>query len=139
MENLVPFKKGEDYRRQVGRKKGSLNTRTIIKTLLNENATPDVIFSDETRERFKNMKDKTLLEVITLTLINQSLGGNTQASNIIFRELRKIEEKEPNPEGFFGDHQEMKITVVNSKEEIERLAAEREQLERSYRKYHIDK
>ena len=137
MENLVPFRKGEDSRRQVGRKKGSLNMKTVMKTLLNEQATPDYIFSSGARERFRGMGDKTLLEAIALTLVNQSLCGNTQASNIILRELRKIEEKEPSSE-FSRGIQDLIITVVNSREELEQLTAEREQLERSYNKYHID-
>ena len=111
--------------------------KTVIKTLLNEQATPDYIFSSGARERFRDMGDKTLLEAIALTLVNQSLCGNTQASNIILRELRKIEEKEPNSE-FSRGIQDIKITVVNSREELEQLTAKQEQLERSHNKYHID-
>ena len=109
--NLVPFEKGYDPRRQIGRKKGSLNRRTIIKSLLNDDLSPDMIFSLPTRERIHCMSGKSYLEAITMTLINQSLDGNHQASNILLRELRKIDEEEPRMP--FGEMRKIEIVVVD--------------------------
>lgn len=113
-ENLIPFKKGFDSRRQVGRKVGSLNRCTVIKTLLNNNISPDMIFSPTTKERLRGMSDRSYLEAITMTLINQSLDGSHQAANILLRELRKIDEEEPS--AMFNGANEIKIVVVNPDE-----------------------
>ena len=126
--NLIPFKNGEDRRRQIGRKKGSLNQRTVIKTILSEPMSPNMIFSPATRERLYNMRDKTYLEAITMTLVNQSLNGNHQASNILLRELRKAEEAEPK-KSEIDEMRDIRITVVDSREEYERLEALRDSID----------
>ena len=109
--NLKPFNKGYDSRRQNGRKKDSLNRRTIIKSLLNDDLPPDMIFSPATKERVRGMNGKSYLEAITMTLINQSLDGDHQASNILLRELRKIDEEDPSTP--YSERKEIKILVIN--------------------------
>ncbi len=128
LDNLVPFRKGEDSRRQQGRKKGSLNRRTVIKQLLSDQITPELIFSQDTRERLKGMGDKTYLEALTMTLINQGLNGDSQASNILLRELRKLEDEEPKG-AFFQDTTDLQITVISSGEELEQIEEARAQLD----------
>lgn len=130
-ENLVPFRRGNDPRRQRGRKKGSLNQGTVIKQLLAEEISPDLIFSPATRERLENMNGKTYLEAITMTLINQGLNGDSQASNILMRELRKTEDKEPKTMSA-QEKQDIRITVVDSREEVDRLTELEERLKAKY-------
>lgn len=119
-ENLVPFRKGEDSRRMRGRRKGSRNQTNIIKQMLSEGIDSNMLFSPSTREKFGGVKDITYMKALTLALINQGLDGDTQASNILFRELRKTEEKESKT--FLPDEpMQIKIVTVSSREEAERL------------------
>lgn len=130
-ENLVPFRKGEDSRRMKGRRKGSINQASLIKQMLSENMDPDMIFSATVRGRFKNITGKTYMSAVTTTLINQSLEGNTQATNLLLRELRKYEEKETR--GFFANNpHKIQFVTVNSREELERLDKIKKKLEDKY-------
>ena len=130
-ENLVPFRKGEDDRRMRGRRKGSLNQTSMIKRMLSENIAPEMIFSPTTRDRFKNARNSTYMKALTLTLINQGLNGDTQASNILLRELRKSEEKEPR--AILSDAPpKIEIVAINSREEAERLDKIKRELEERY-------
>ena len=130
-ENLVPFRKGEDSRRMKGRRKGSLNQISIIKRMLDEEINPDMIFSADIRNRFDNITGKTYMSAIATTLINQSLEGNTQATNLLLRELRKYEEKETGQK-FQDKPSQIQFVTINSRQEIERLDEIKKALEDKY-------
>lgn len=129
LDNLKPFTGADDPRRQNGRKKGSVNRRTVIRELLSSEVEPNLLFNKETQARFKDMKNKSYLEAVTLTLLNQALNGEAQASNILLRELRDIERGEVTS---FVEQPNIEITVVKSRDEIERLSALETRLKAKY-------
>lgn len=120
LENLKPFTGKNDPRRQNGRKKGQVNRATVIKRLLAEDIDPRLIFSPTTRERAGKMRGRSYLEAITYTLMNQALNGEAQAANILYRELRDVEKQDRR---MSMEQEPLEITIVNSREELERLNA----------------
>lgn len=129
MSNLKPFTGTNDPRRQNGRKKGQINRRTVIRNLLEQEINPRLLLNEKAQERAKNLTDTTYLEAILYTLANQAIGGDTRASDLLLRELRYIDHENP-PEPIFK--QGMKIEVVQSRDEIERLQALQDELKAKY-------
>jgi hypothetical protein len=120
--NLKPFKKGYDSRRQVGRKKGSINRKTAIKDILASDLELDMMFLPNARAAAEQLGgDKSVIEAITYSLVNQAMGGNPQAAHILLREKRHIEDKEPDENSFFASREPITFEVVYTDEEQERM------------------
>lgn len=129
MANLKPFTGADDPRRQNGRKKGQINRRTAIRELLSQEIDPRLLLDDKAREKAKNLKGQTYFEAILHTLANQAIGEDTRASDLLLRELRHIEHEDPVEQPF---RQGIKIEVVQSRDEIERLQALKDELVAKY-------
>lgn len=127
--NLKPFTGANDPRRQNGRRKGQINRRTAIRSLLSQPVDPHLIIGEKAKENLTGLKDATYLDAILHTLANQALNNDTRASDIFLRELRHIEKEEPSEPLF---RQGFKIEVVQSRDEIERLEALKDELETKY-------
>lgn len=67
--NLVPFKKGFDERRQIGRKVGSKNISTIVDDILNQDITE--IKSPEIKALINCQKSKTVKEAIINAIVKK--------------------------------------------------------------------
>ena len=128
-QNLKPFTGAGDPRRQNGRKKGQINRRTAIRNLLTQEVDPRFLLDDKARGRAENLKGSTYLEAIIYTLTNQALGEETRASDLLLRELRQVDKENP-PE--LPMRQGFKIEVVQSRDEIERLQALKDELEAKF-------
>ena len=127
--NLKHFTGVDDPRRQNGRKKGQINRRTAIRNLLTQEVDPRFLLDDKARGRAENLKGSTYLEAIIYTLTNQALGEETRASDLLLRELRQVDKENP-PE--LPMRQGFKIEVVQSRDEIERLQALKDELEAKF-------
>lgn len=114
LANLKPFTGADDNRRQQGRKKGQINRKTAIRRLLEQEIDPKLLLGSENGEFLAGLKDKTYLEAIIFTLINQAINKDTRASDLLLRELRYVDDKNPPDSPFNRD---IVITVVNSSEE----------------------
>ena len=99
-QNLKPFAKGFDERRQVGRKPGSRNVGAFVKNLLN-NDLPDVIgVNSEVKKLLANSQSNTMVAAIVFTLYQKAIGGDIRASKLLLDYLEKAEW--PNFENAFG-------------------------------------
>lgn len=132
LKNLKPFTGRNDPRRQNGRKKGQINRATVIRGLLQQEVDLNEIFTLAGREVAGRMRGKTYLECITLALMNRSLAGDTQASNIIFRELRDIEKNHPPERDPDYVPEPISIQIVDGRETAERLEAVERRLRQEY-------
>ena len=110
LTNLKPFIGGDDPRRQNGRKKGQINRKTAIKKLLEQEIDPKMLIVSNNGEFLEDLKDKTYIEAIIYTLINQAINKDVRASDLLLRELRYIDDKYPSNLAFNRD---IKIEIVN--------------------------
>lgn len=129
MANLKPFTGADDPRRQNGRKKGQINRRTAIRNLLSQEIDPRLLLDDKAKEKAESLKGRTYFEAILHTLANQAISEDTRASDLLLRELRHVEQEDPVEQPL---RQGVKIEVVQSRDEIERLQALRDELEAKY-------
>lgn len=129
MANLKPFTGANDPRRQNGRKKGQINRRTAIRELLAQEVDPRLLLDDKARKKAEGLKGQTYLEAILHTLANQAIGEDTRASDLLLRELRHVEHEDPGEQPL---RQGIKIEVVQSRDEIERLESLRDELKATY-------
>ncbi|MBR2579216.1 MAG: hypothetical protein IKE41_03690 [Clostridia bacterium] len=109
-ENLIPFKKGFDSRRQNGRKPGSRNVSTIIKELLDSSL--EDISNARIRKLVEKSGSKTIKEAIILGVLEKSIKGDMKSVEWIFNYVDREELKDA--PGFF-DTNEIKITIVDPK------------------------
>lgn len=110
IENLKPFQKGDDPRRQNGRKEGSKNISTIVKELLDSDL--DDISDPEIKKLIQKVNAKTAKEAIIYTVLKKSLGGDIKATEWLCSYLENVEsQKEP---GFF-DANKIEIQIVEPK------------------------
>lgn len=110
LANLKPFTGVDDPRRQNGRKKGQINRKTAIRKLLEQEIDPKLLLGSGDGEFLSGLKDKTYLEAIIFTLINQAINKDTRASDLLLRELRYVDDNDPAESPFNRD---IKIEVVN--------------------------
>lgn len=127
--NLKPFTGANDPRRQNGRKKGQINRRTVIRELLTREIDPSLLLGESTRGWANNLSNRSYLEAVIYTLANQAIGGDTRASDLLLRELRYVDKENP-PD--YPLNRDIKISVVQSSDEIKRLEGLREELESQY-------
>ena len=97
-DNLKPFRKGFDERRQQGRKKGSINRKTAVKRLLEAPVSLELALDQTARTYCSELKDKTFLEVLNIALLNRSLAGDTRVATLLLNILADAEEGEPKPD-----------------------------------------
>ena len=116
LSNLKPFTGAGDDRRQNGRKKGQINRKTAIRKLLSQEINPKLLINSNNGEYLENLKGRTYLEAVIMTLINQALAKDTRASDLLLRELRYVDDEIPPDSPFNRD---IKIEIVNSTAEPE--------------------
>lgn len=104
--NLVPFKKGFDERRQVGRKTGSKNISTIIDDVLNQGITE--VKSPELKALINRQKSRTVKEAIVYAIVKNALSGELKSAQWLVEMLP--EEKEVENSYF---NQPIEIHIVN--------------------------
>lgn len=110
LENLKPFQKGDDPRRQNGRKPGSKNISTIVKEILD--ADLDEISDSEIKKLVQKTNSRTVKEAIVHTIIRKSLTGDIKATDWVCSYLENIEsQSEPR----FFDSKEIEIRIVEPK------------------------
>lgn len=116
LSNLKPFTGADDDRRQNGRKKGQINRKTAIRKLLSQEINPKLLINSNNGEYLENLKGRTYLEAVIMTLINQALAKDTRASDLLLRELRYVDDEIPPDSPFNRD---IKIEIVNNTAEPE--------------------
>lgn len=108
IDNLRPFKKGYDERRQIGRKLGSKNISTVVNELLTKD------LDDFSSEKIKNLilkyNSRTVRDAILIKTIEQSLKGDLKASQWLFSYL-DLDEANQSSQGFFNQ-KELKIKII---------------------------
>ena len=113
-DNLMPFKKGFDERRQNGRKKGSKNISTLVRALLETNS--EKLKSDSVKKLIQAHGSRTAKEAIILAVMQKALSGDIKATEWLFNYL----DQQENSEGSFfnGD---IKIEIIDPKRKNEDL------------------
>ena len=106
--NLIPFHKGYDSRRQNGRKAGSKNVSTVVKELLD--LEPSEITNDKIKSLVKKQNARTVKEAILSVAIIKSLNGDIRTTQWLFSYLDLAENIDQ--WGLFNGG-ELQITVVN--------------------------
>lgn len=106
--NLIPFHKGYDSRRQNGRKAGSKNVSTVVKELLD--LEPSEITNDKIKSLVKKQNARSVKEAILSVAIIKSLNGDIRTTQWLFSYLDLAENI--NQLGLFNGG-EIQITVVN--------------------------
>lgn len=110
INNLIPFQKGYDSRRQNGRKVGSKNVSTIVKELLDSDLSE--ITNDKIKSLVKKQNAKSVKEAILSVAIIKSLNGDIRTMQWLFSYLDVAENIDQL--GLFNGG-EIQITVVDPK------------------------
>lgn len=113
-QNLIPFQKGYDSRRQNGRKKGSKNVSTIIKDLLETDFKK--IKNSSLKSKIEKQNSKTAKEAIISVIIQKALSGDIKSVEWLFS---RIERNEPEANNFFNSP--IEITIVDPKNKTKQL------------------
>lgn len=109
-DNLIPFQKGNDPRRQVGRKKGSKNISTLIRDLLDCDV--EKIHDGEIRKLICKTNSRTAKEAIILAVLKKSLKGDIKATEWLCSYLENVEaQTEPS----FFDRDKLQIEIIEPK------------------------
>lgn len=106
-QNLVPFQKGYDSRRQNGRKKGSKNVSTIIKDLLETDFKK--IKNSSLKSKIEKQNSKTAKEAIISVIIQKALSGDIKSVEWLFSHIERNEPVEEN--NFFN--RPIEITIID--------------------------
>lgn len=110
INNLIPFQKGYDSRRQNGRKTGSRNVSTVVKELLD--LEPSEITNDKIKSLVKKQNAKSVKEAILSVAIIKSLNGDIRTTQWLFSYLDIAENIDQL--GLFNGG-EIQITVIDPK------------------------
>lgn len=126
--NLKPFTGADDPRRQNGRRKGSKNIATLVRSILDEDIDPSLIHSESLKELLaKNNSPMSYMEAIVQSQVLKAAGGDIRAAEWVVEQS----DKAPDPDSFFNAT-EIVFEVVPPREpdadycEQQRLIAERE-------------
>ncbi|MDR0590977.1 MAG: hypothetical protein LBG75_00165 [Candidatus Nomurabacteria bacterium] len=111
--NLKPFSKGYDSRRQRGRKKGSVNRKTVIQRILTGDIDPNMLLGSSAKRICEQIGNKSYLEALYFALLNLAMNGDAKAANTLLKELADAENKDPTD--FYTDN-EIRIVVVEDKD-----------------------
>lgn len=123
-DNLKPFKPGFDSRRQVGRKKGSVNRRTAVRELLENELSPKELLDPKAKLYYEHLKGKTGMDVLIAALYNMAVAGDTRAATLLLN--IKAEDE---PSSFYDEPPVFEFRVVDSREEAEALERKKESAE----------
>lgn len=105
MENLKSWQKGTSGNPK-GRPKGSRNIKNIIRDLLMDENTYNMLPITHPGDT------RTPLEAIIYTLVVKSIGGDTRASDVLLKYA--VDREEPMVEGGFFNQSELTIRVINA-------------------------
>ncbi len=95
LKNLKPYKKGVySPTRQVGRKPGSVNRKTMVKKLMESNLDTSQLLSETARRISEGAKGKTVYEAILLALVNGALNLDVKSANTLLKLIDKIDTEE---------------------------------------------
>ena len=86
-QNLNPFQKGYDPRRQKGRKEGSRNTSTVVKDLLETDL--EYIKNSQIRKLVEKYDSRTIREAIIGSMVEKALDGNLKTVQWLFDYMDK--------------------------------------------------
>ena len=111
--NLVPFRKGFDERRQNGRKTGSKNISTIIDSILSQDITE--VKSPEIKALINRQKTRVVKEAIVSVMVKKALEGELKAAQWLVEMLP--EEKEVD-NSYFNQPIEIHIIDPKQKEKV---------------------
>lgn len=113
LRNLRPYQKGVySPTRQVGRKKGSINRKTLVKQLMESKLDPEQLFSVNAREIGKKAKGKTVYEAILMALVNGALNLDVKSANTLLRLIDKIDTEEES-KSTWDRRNKIEITIIN--------------------------
>lgn len=129
-QNLIPFAKGPDPRRQNGRKPGSKNIATLVKEMLD--ADLDSIPNSEIKKLLQNSNSKNAKEAIISALIIKTIKkSDPRTAELLFRYTEYTEN--PANKSVLDDGK-IEITIVEStlkqREQKALLEAERQEREK---------
>ena len=113
-ENLKPFQKGEDPRRQNGRKVGSKNVSTIVRNLLESDLSK--INSNSVKNLIEKQNYRTAKEAIVSVMIEKALEGDLKSVEWLFK---YIDQDDNLNQGFF--EKPLAITIIDPKHKTEKL------------------
>ena len=127
-QNLIPFAKGPDPRRQNGRKPGSKNIATLVKEMLDSDL--DNTSNSEIKELLKKSNSRNVKEAIISALIIKTIQkSDPRTAELLFRYTEYTEN--PANQSIFDDRK-IEITIIEPKhkqlEEKALLEAKREKL-----------
>ncbi len=120
-QNLQPFQKGYDSRRQNGRKKGSKNISTIIRDLLDTKL--ENITNEEIKDLVAKQNSRTIKEAIISVAIKNALKGDLKTSQWLVDKISVLEEPNEENLGFF-DSKDITITIVDPKHREDKIIKE---------------
>ena len=109
--NLIPFKKGFDERRQNGRKTGSKNISTIVNEILSQNITD--IKDPELKALVCRQRQKVVKEAIINAIVKKALTGELKAAQWLSEMLPEEKEIE---NSYFSQPIEIRIVNPEQKE-----------------------
>lgn len=110
LENLKPFQKGDDPRRQNGRKPGSKNISTLIKELLDSDL--ENISDSEIKKSIQKTNSRTAKEAIIHAVIKKSLDGDLKSTEWL---CSYLDEASPQKQAGFFDSKEIEIHIIDPK------------------------
>ena len=97
--NLTPFTGVNDPRRQNGRRKGSKNIATLVRSILDEDIDPSLIHSESLKELLaKNNSPMSYMEAIVQSQMLKAAGGDIRAAEWVVEQS----DKAPDPDSFFS-------------------------------------
>ena len=111
--NLIPFKKGFDERRQNGRKAGSKNISTIIEGVLNQDISE--VKNPEIKALINRQRSKVVKEAIINAMVKKALEGELKAAQWLVDMLPEEKEVE---NSYFSQPIEIHISDPKQKEKV---------------------
>lgn len=117
LKNLKPYKKGEFSKsRQVGRKMGSVNRKTLVKQLMESELDPSQLLGETALRIGERAKGKTVYEAILMSLVNGALNLDVKSANALLKLIDKIDTEESRKPAWETDNR-IEIEIVNPPED----------------------
>ena len=113
LENLKPYRKGESSEfRQVGRKRGSINRKTLVKQLMESKLDSNQLLGKTAIELGNKAKGKTVYEAILISLVNGALNFDVKSANTLLKLIDKIDTEESKKPIWETDNR-IEIEIIN--------------------------
>ena len=113
LENLKPYRRGEySPSRQIGRKKGSINRKTLLKQMMESKLDPNELLGDMAQRLGEKAKGKTVYEAIILALINGAMNLDVKSANTLIKLISKIDDEESHKPIWEKDNK-IEIEIIN--------------------------